>query len=174
MALAAAFHYWRWRNRPLGSRLRLTHDQEHAVRARIRTWCETHADTEWLPFDELASLLARVGVRVAETRITAPDSVSASAAAQDIGFPVVLKAISPGLELVELAPELVELVLKPRHRSRTRTLRGRRGRSHAVTDPARRSVTRSRPATGAWASSLASRSESAELRTDIHRRKFFV
>lgn len=96
MALGAAVRYSRWRSRRLGSRLKLAHDQEHAVRARIRTWCETHADTEWVPFDELASRLAIVGVRVAEHRITAPNAVSVSAAGTELGFPVVLKASAPG------------------------------------------------------------------------------
>jgi acetyl coenzyme A synthetase (ADP forming)-like protein len=97
MALAAAVRYGAWRRRPTGSQLMLAPEQEQAVRARIRAWRAAHPGPAWLPFEEIAALLAIIGVRVAEYRTTGPDAASASAAAQELGYPVVLKAVAPGL-----------------------------------------------------------------------------
>jgi acetyl coenzyme A synthetase (ADP forming)-like protein len=97
MAMSAAVRYAHWRKRPVGSRLQLTSEQEQAVRARVRAWGENHASTEWLPFAEIAALLAIIGIRVVAHRTTTPDPLSAAAAARELGFPVVLKAIAPGL-----------------------------------------------------------------------------
>jgi acetyl coenzyme A synthetase (ADP forming)-like protein len=96
MALGAAVRYGAWRKRPIGARLVLTPRQQDAVRAKIRSACELH-HTGWLPFDDIAELLALVGIRMAAHRTTAPDAAAAAAAAQALGFPVVLKAIAPGL-----------------------------------------------------------------------------
>jgi acyl-CoA synthetase (NDP forming) len=48
-------------------------------------------------FDDIAALLVIAGVRLAAHRTTAPDPHAASEAARELGFPVVLKAIAPGL-----------------------------------------------------------------------------
>jgi acetyl coenzyme A synthetase (ADP forming)-like protein len=97
MALAAAVRYGTWRQRPAGSRLVLAPDQVQAVRRRIRALRAAHPGGGWLPFDDLAALLAIVGVRVADHRTVAPDAAAAAAAAAELGFPVVIKAIAPGL-----------------------------------------------------------------------------
>jgi acetyl coenzyme A synthetase (ADP forming)-like protein len=94
MALAAAARYEAWRRRPVGQRLRLAPDQEQAVRA----WASSVRTSDgWVAFGDLAALLAIAGVRVAEHRVTAPEPRAAMEAARALGFPVVLKAIAPGL-----------------------------------------------------------------------------
>jgi acyl-CoA synthetase (NDP forming) len=96
LALAAAVRYGAWRRRPVGALLALTAAQEQAVRAQVRAARAAHGEG-WLPFDELSALLTTIGIRVAAHRTTAPNSSSAAAAAAELGFPVVLKAIAPGL-----------------------------------------------------------------------------
>ncbi len=94
MALAAAARYEAWRARPTGERLRLARDREQAV----RVWAsEVRTSDGWVAFDDLARLLAIAGVRVAEHRTCAPEPRAAMEAARALGFPVVLKAIVPGL-----------------------------------------------------------------------------
>ena len=96
LALGAAVRYGTWRKRPIGARLVLTPEQEQAVRTKIRSLGAAR-DDGWLPFDEIAALLEIVGVRVAAHRTAMPDAHAAAAAAEQLGFPVVLKAIAPGL-----------------------------------------------------------------------------
>ncbi len=97
LALAATVRYGAWRKRPLGTRLVLDMGQEQLVRARIRALRASHPSGGWLGFDELTALLAIVGVRFAEHRSTAADADAAASAAEQLGLPVVLKAIAPGL-----------------------------------------------------------------------------
>ncbi|MEO6773417.1 MAG: GNAT family N-acetyltransferase [Kofleriaceae bacterium] len=96
MALGAAVRYGAWRKRPIGTRLRLTVEQEQAIRAQIRASRTAHGEG-WLPFDEIAALLGSAGIAVADHRTTAPEAGAATTAALELGFPVVLKAIAPGL-----------------------------------------------------------------------------
>jgi acetyl coenzyme A synthetase (ADP forming)-like protein len=97
MALAAAARYGAWRTRPCGSCLTLAPDQAQAVRARVRAWRSAHPEGGWLALDEIAALLALAGIAMAEHRTTAPTGAAAAAAAEALGFPVVVKAIAPGL-----------------------------------------------------------------------------
>ena len=92
MALAAAVRYGAWRERPIGTSVTLADAQVQAVRARLRAWRAANPGDGWLPFGEIAALLATVGVPVVEHRQTPPDEASAVAAARELGFPVVLKA----------------------------------------------------------------------------------
>ena len=95
-ALATAVRYGSWRNRPPGLRRTFSNDQGLAIRARVRAWRQSHPHEEWLPFEEIAALLAILGVAVADHRV-AVDATAAAAMATQLGFPVVLKAIAPGL-----------------------------------------------------------------------------
>jgi acetyl coenzyme A synthetase (ADP forming)-like protein len=97
MALATATRYGAWRRQPQGQRMRLAADQEQAVRAQIRRWLDAHPGDIWLPFEEIAGLLATVGVQVVPHRVTGPEPAQAAAAAAELGFPVVLKAVAPDL-----------------------------------------------------------------------------
>ena len=96
LALAAAARYGAWRERPLGTRLRLDADREQAVRAQVRAWRTGGPGDRWLSFDEIARLLAIAGVPLVAHR-TVPDAAAAVAAADELGYPVVLKAIAPAL-----------------------------------------------------------------------------
>jgi acyl-CoA synthetase (NDP forming) len=97
MALGAAARYGAWRARPQGSQLALPPDCEQAIRAWVRAWRAGHPAGGWLALDEIAVLLGLAGVALAEHRTTAPTAVAAAAAAAELGGPVVLKAIAPGL-----------------------------------------------------------------------------
>jgi acyl-CoA synthetase (NDP forming) len=97
MALAAAARYSAWRARAPGSCLSLAPAQAQAIRGRVRAWRLAHPDGGWLPLDEIAALLGLAGVPIAEHRTTEPRSSAAAAAAAQLGFPVVVKAIAPGL-----------------------------------------------------------------------------
>jgi acetate---CoA ligase (ADP-forming) len=97
MALAAAVRHARWRRRPIGQRLHLPASSEQAVRARVRAWLEAHPEEGWLPFEEVAQLLAAVGIELAPHRQVPADAIAAADAARELGFPIVLKAIAPDL-----------------------------------------------------------------------------
>jgi acetate---CoA ligase (ADP-forming) len=92
LALAAATRYGAWRDRPRGDTLRLSDDRVQAA----RRWVRDRA-VGWVAFDDLAELLELVDVRVARTRTVAPDAEEAVRAARELGYPVVLKAIAPGV-----------------------------------------------------------------------------
>jgi acetyl coenzyme A synthetase (ADP forming)-like protein len=97
LALAAAARYGAWRRRPAGARRRLGPAAEQAVRARIEAWMAEHPDGGWVALDEIAALLELVGVHVAAHRGVPADPAAAAEAAGEVGFPVVLKAVSPAL-----------------------------------------------------------------------------
>ena len=96
LALGAAARYGAWRKRPVGTPLRLPADREQAVRAWVRARRAAGDPGGWLSFDHIAELLALVGVPVVPHR-TVRDADAAVAAAAELGYPVVLKAIAPRL-----------------------------------------------------------------------------
>jgi len=96
LALGAAARYGAWRKRPRGTQLRIDGEREQAVRACIRAWRTDAPSSRWLSFPEIAQLLAIAGVPVVEHRVVS-DPEAAVAAARELGFPVVLKAIVPRL-----------------------------------------------------------------------------
>ncbi|HEY5950877.1 MAG TPA: GNAT family N-acetyltransferase [Kofleriaceae bacterium] len=97
LALSAAVRYGAWRHKPVGKHYKPSAEQEQAIRTVVRTWVTAHPDKSWLPIDEIAKLLALVDVQLAAHRRTPPSPDAAAAAARELGFPVVLKAIAPGL-----------------------------------------------------------------------------
>jgi acetate---CoA ligase (ADP-forming) len=92
LALADAVRYGRWRKRPVGTHLELTHEQQQAIRAHV-----ARCRDGWLTLEQIATLLDAVGVRLADFRIVDPDPRAASRAAQELGGRCVLKAIVPGI-----------------------------------------------------------------------------
>ncbi|MGN6104329.1 MAG: bifunctional acetate--CoA ligase family protein/GNAT family N-acetyltransferase [Kofleriaceae bacterium] len=92
MALAAAARYGRWRDRPAGARLELDHERRQAIRARVAACAGG-----WQPLDEIVRWLALAGIRSAAHRTVEPRPEAAAAAANQLGYPVVLKAQAPGL-----------------------------------------------------------------------------
>jgi len=96
IALAKVAEYAEWRRRPVGELPELPDVDEDAARAVV-----THAlgDTPAgrdLSDDELIALLAAYGVPVLATR-TATDVEGAVAAAEEVGYPVILKSTAPWL-----------------------------------------------------------------------------
>jgi acetyl coenzyme A synthetase (ADP forming)-like protein len=96
-ALAAAVRYGQWRARPVREPLRLAEDAEQAIRRRVRALAGALPAGGWLGADDTAALLAAAGVPLVASRTAGPDPAAVVAAAEAIGFPVVVKAIAPGL-----------------------------------------------------------------------------
>lgn len=98
LALGAAARYGAWRKRPVGSQLRLIPAREQAIRALVRSWRVDPAAPRWLPFDQIARLLTVAGIPVVDHRaVRLPDPAAAAAAATELGYPVVVKAICPAI-----------------------------------------------------------------------------
>jgi acyl-CoA synthetase (NDP forming) len=94
IALALATRWERWRQRPRGKHVRLTPEQEQAVRAWVRSVRTTDG---WVGFPAVCAVLAAIGVTMPDHRCCPSDPAGAGVAARELGFPVVLKAIAPGL-----------------------------------------------------------------------------
>ncbi|HEY5923529.1 MAG TPA: GNAT family N-acetyltransferase [Kofleriaceae bacterium] len=97
LALASAVGYGAWRRKPIGNHWKPAAEHEQAIRARVRAWVAENPAKSWLPIEEIEALLALVGVRVATHRRSPPFPEAAAVAARELAFPVVLKAIAPGL-----------------------------------------------------------------------------
>jgi acetyl coenzyme A synthetase (ADP forming)-like protein len=94
-ALAAAHAYGEWRERPPDSPLRLEGAQRAAVR-RIFEQSQASLDPGgWMSATGAAELVQAAGIRIAEARVVPVHE--AAQAAEALGFPVVLKAVAPGL-----------------------------------------------------------------------------
>lgn len=93
-ALAKAARYAAWRRDPLGSDPLLSDVDSAGARAVARTAVQEGGG--WQPHDRIADLLGRYGIPVVDT-VTALGAQDAVAAAQRLGFPVVLKAADPNL-----------------------------------------------------------------------------
>jgi acyl-CoA synthetase (NDP forming) len=90
-SLAHAAGYAAWRREPLGARPELAGVDTAAARAAVAA-----ADSGWQPYERTASILGRYGVRLLDSR-TAHSAGQAMAAADELGYPVVLKAADPQL-----------------------------------------------------------------------------
>lgn len=91
-AVAAAQRYARWRERPRGTLARLPREREHEIRQTIE-----RAREPWLEPSAVAELLALADIPFAELASVAPEPEAAVTAASALGYPVVLKAVAPGL-----------------------------------------------------------------------------
>ena len=94
-ALAAAVRWGRWRRRTTGSPLALSGFAHDAVRAVIERVLATADGPTWLEPEDLATILRAAGIDFAE--IVRATREGAVAAAPRLGYPLVAKAISPGL-----------------------------------------------------------------------------
>jgi acetyl coenzyme A synthetase (ADP forming)-like protein len=97
LALASAVRYGAWRRKPTGSHWMPTAEQQQAIRLLVRSWLAAHPGQEWMSSEDIDGLLALVGIRSAKLRRTTADPEAAATSAHEIGFPIVLKAIAPGL-----------------------------------------------------------------------------
>lgn len=95
VALAAAERYGRWRRRPIGTPFVLDAFAREAVRAVVDRVLAGADGPRWLAPDDLTTVLRAAGIGVVtEERVPAEGAV---AAAERLGFPLVAKAIAPGV-----------------------------------------------------------------------------
>jgi acetate---CoA ligase (ADP-forming) len=95
LALAAAWRYARFKDRPQGTAVSLDAPALATIREVVSRALEGATAPRWLSQAEIATLLAAVGVEAAAAEEVAPADVSAAAAR--VGFPLVAKAIAPGI-----------------------------------------------------------------------------
>lgn len=94
-ALASAFRYGRWRARAPGEIHRLSDFARDATRAIIERLMRESGAGAWLKPDDAAALLRTAGIEVAPAEQAAIET--ARLAADRVGYPLVAKAIAPGL-----------------------------------------------------------------------------
>ncbi len=94
-ALAQANHYARWRERPAGKPIVLDRFATSAIRAVIDRALASAGGSAWLGPGDVAAILRASGIDYAESRRVTPGD--APAEAERMGFPLVAKAIAPGL-----------------------------------------------------------------------------
>ena len=96
-ALAQVTRYAAWRGRPEGEVPVLDGiDRDRAAAVVATALAGGAAEPRWLDPDEVAALLGSYGLPLAEWRL-APTPAAAGEAAAELGGPVALKAIAPGL-----------------------------------------------------------------------------
>jgi acyl-CoA synthetase (NDP forming) len=94
-ALAAAVKYGRWRERPRGTPAVLERDACIAVRHIVERALPADDSARWLEPTDVESVLRAAGIQVAASEIVPPDQ--AVQAAERMGYPLVAKAVAPGL-----------------------------------------------------------------------------
>jgi acetyl coenzyme A synthetase (ADP forming)-like protein len=97
MAIAAANRYARWRERPRGNIATLPLDRERELRAAVEAMASREEGLGWLAPEEVARILSLADIPLAPLVTVAPDPDAAAKAARELGFPVVAKAVAPGL-----------------------------------------------------------------------------
>lgn len=96
-ALADAYRWAEWRRSPSEEGTHLDGIHETDARKLVeRNLRRTGGNHGWLDVDDVQRLLTCVGLSVPAWRV-AESADQAAAAARELGFPVVLKAIAPGL-----------------------------------------------------------------------------
>jgi acyl-CoA synthetase (NDP forming)/GNAT superfamily N-acetyltransferase len=93
-ALAHAARYAEWRRQPLGRRPELTGID--AARARAAIEAAVAEGGGWQPYERTTEVLAAYGIGPAPA-VTAGTAMAAMAAAESLGYPVVLKSADPEL-----------------------------------------------------------------------------
>ncbi len=95
IALAAATRYGRWRARPRGEVLTLGRFARDTIRTVVDRALDDAESSRWLAPTDLAIILRAAGIEVALAERT--NVADASAVADRLGYPLVAKAIVPGL-----------------------------------------------------------------------------
>lgn len=95
MALAAAYGYGQWRKRPVGEPLTLRSDTEATIRMIVDDVLADAEDPVWVGHRDLSRMLDAIGIPFAPAVESTPDSVLNDA--ERMGYPLVLKAIAPGI-----------------------------------------------------------------------------
>jgi acyl-CoA synthetase (NDP forming) len=94
-ALAATARYGRWRERPAGTPLELPRFAAAAIRAVIDRLLAGTATPLSVPESDVATILRAAGIDAAAAERVLPDQ--AIGAAERLGYPLVAKAVAPGL-----------------------------------------------------------------------------
>lgn len=98
IALAAAHRYGRWRERPHGVAHTLSRFAHDTIRLVVDRALAAQSGPCWLAPDDLSTVLRAAGVEVAHAEeITESRETELGAIADTIGYPLVAKAIAPGL-----------------------------------------------------------------------------
>jgi acetyl coenzyme A synthetase (ADP forming)-like protein len=95
MALAAAYEYGQYRKRPRGDFASLSQPAHAAIREIVDRNVADHDAPVWLPSEDLVRVLGAAGIPFAQMVQVAPDE--AAAAGERLGFPLVAKAVAPGV-----------------------------------------------------------------------------
>ena len=94
-ALAAALRYGRWRERPQGIARHLSDEQRGRARRLVQRAIGASEEPLWLAAEDVQELLDVAGIAMAPARTCAPED--APRVADELGYPLVAKAIAPGL-----------------------------------------------------------------------------
>lgn len=99
MALATALRHARWRERPRGTTVSIELREERAIRRIVEKSLASAPDERtWISTEDLATILGLAGVPFATLTTCPPEPAAAEEASTRLaGFPVVLKAVAPGL-----------------------------------------------------------------------------
>jgi acetyl coenzyme A synthetase (ADP forming)-like protein len=99
MALAASFRYGRFRERPRGSFVKIGQSEQQQIRRIVEsTLREATEERTWLSTENLVAILSLAGISFASVATSAPTPAAAADASTRLGgYPIVLKAIAPGL-----------------------------------------------------------------------------
>ncbi|MFI5394208.1 MAG: GNAT family N-acetyltransferase [Candidatus Binatia bacterium] len=95
MALSAAERYGRWRQRPQGTPLTLDRFAQSTIRAVIDRVLNQDRGPQWLQPKDLVTVVRAAGIEFAAAEQTLPSESVATA--ERMGYPLVAKAIAPGL-----------------------------------------------------------------------------
>jgi acetyl coenzyme A synthetase (ADP forming)-like protein len=94
-ALAAAEKYGRWRARPRGTLRHLDAAARHAIRTEVERALQGREGMVWLEPARVEAVLRAAGIAMAPSRQVA--ATEAAIAADQMGYPLVAKAVAPGL-----------------------------------------------------------------------------
>jgi len=94
-ALAATARYGRWRERPTGTALELPRFAAAAIRAVVDRLLAAASAPLAVPESDVATILRAAGIDAAAAERMVPDE--ALGAAERLGYPLVAKAVAPGL-----------------------------------------------------------------------------
>jgi acyl-CoA synthetase (NDP forming) len=98
LALAAARNHARFCERPRGRVTVLSREHVRGIRRIVDTALQrTEQGPTWLGTEELSGVLELAGIRFAPVKLSQPTPRAASAAGEEMGYPLVLKAQATGL-----------------------------------------------------------------------------
>jgi acetyl coenzyme A synthetase (ADP forming)-like protein len=95
LALSKAERYAQWRQRPRGSVLKLDAFAASTIRAVVDRILAERPEPQWVSQGDLCTLLQAAGIPVAVSEVASIED--AAATAERLGYPLVAKAIAPGV-----------------------------------------------------------------------------